>query len=101
MDCSPPDSSVHCILQTRILEWVANSLLQGIFLTQESNLCLLHWQADCLPLSTWVGAAMPSYKLWEFELHLSDHQAKEQSESETAQWRLARAFQLSFLIAKC
>ena len=26
-------------------------LLQGIFLTQESNLCLLHWQADSLPLS--------------------------------------------------
>ena len=23
MDCSPPDSSVHGILQTRILEWVA------------------------------------------------------------------------------
>ena len=26
-------------------------LLQGIFLTQASNLCLLHWQADSLPLS--------------------------------------------------
>ena len=29
-------------------------LLKGIFLTQGSNLCLLHflhWQADCLPLS--------------------------------------------------
>ena len=26
-------------------------LLQGIFLTQESNPCLLHWQADSLPLS--------------------------------------------------
>ena len=25
-------------------------LLQGIFLTQESNLCLLHWQVDSLPL---------------------------------------------------
>ena len=25
-------------------------LLQGIFLTQGSNLCLLHWQADSLPL---------------------------------------------------
>ena len=23
MDCSPPDSSVHVILQARILEWVA------------------------------------------------------------------------------
>ena len=26
-------------------------LLQGIFPTQRSNLCLLHWQADSLPLS--------------------------------------------------
>ena len=26
-------------------------LLQGIFLTQGSNLCLLHWQAGSLPLS--------------------------------------------------
>ena len=26
-------------------------LLQGIFLTQGSNLCLLHWQADSLLLS--------------------------------------------------
>ena len=26
-------------------------LLQGIFLTQGWNLCLLHWQVDSLPLS--------------------------------------------------
>ena len=35
IDCSPPGSSVHGILQARILEWVA--LLQGIFPTQGSN----------------------------------------------------------------
>ena len=29
MDCSPPDSSVHGILQTRILEWVAISFSRG------------------------------------------------------------------------
>ena len=28
-----------------------HTLLQGIFLTQGSKLCLLHWQADSLPLS--------------------------------------------------
>ena len=44
MDGSPPGSSVHEILQARILEWVAISSLQGMFLTQEPNLCLLHWQ---------------------------------------------------------
>ena len=36
MECSPPGSSVHGILQARILEWVA-------FLIQGSNLGLLHW----------------------------------------------------------
>ena len=51
MDCSPPGSSVHGILQARILEWVCHFLLQEIFPTQELNLCLLHWQADSSPLS--------------------------------------------------
>ena len=40
MDYSPPGSSVHGILQARILEWVAIPLLQGIFPTQGSNLAL-------------------------------------------------------------
>ena len=50
MDCSPPGSSVHGILQARALEWVA--ILQGIFPTQGLNpclLCLLHWQVGSLP----------------------------------------------------
>ena len=34
---SLPGSSVHGILQARILEWVAVPLLQGIFPTQGSN----------------------------------------------------------------
>ena len=29
MDCSPPDSSVHGILQARILEWVAMPSSRG------------------------------------------------------------------------
>ena len=33
MDCSPPGSSAHGILQARILEWLP-FFLQGIFLTQ-------------------------------------------------------------------
>ena len=51
MDCDPPGSSVHGILQVRILEWVAMPFLQGIFPTQGLNphfLHLLHWQADSL-----------------------------------------------------
>ena len=50
MDCSLPGSSVHGILQTRILERVAISLMDGschfqdpgIFLTQKSNPGFLH-----------------------------------------------------------
>ena len=31
MDCSPPGSSVHGILQARILDWVAISSSRGSF----------------------------------------------------------------------
>ena len=41
-DCSPPGSSVHGNLQTRILEWVSHSFHQGIFMTQGSNPSLPH-----------------------------------------------------------
>ena len=34
VDYSPPDSSVHGILQARILEWVAMAPLQEIFTSQ-------------------------------------------------------------------
>ena len=55
VNCSPPGSSVHGILQARILGWV---LLQGIFQTHGSNLGLLHCQADSL-LSKPLGSAAP------------------------------------------
>ena len=50
MDCSPPGSSVHGVLQARILEWVAlpssrgsSRILQGSALpSRESNLRLQH-----------------------------------------------------------
>ena len=42
MDSSPPGSSVHGILQPRILEWVAISP------SNPCLLCLLHWQAGSL-----------------------------------------------------
>ena len=47
-DSSPPDSSVHGILQAGIVEGVA------IFPTQRPNSCLLcfqHWQSDSFPQS--------------------------------------------------
>ena len=48
VDCSPPGSSVHGILQARILEWVATSFSRGIFPTQRSNLHLPYRQANSL-----------------------------------------------------
>ena len=42
IDCSPPGSSVHGILQARILEWRTHVLPWGIFPTQGSNRHLLH-----------------------------------------------------------
>ena len=50
MDCSPPGSSVHGILQARTLEWVAISSSRdlpnpGI---EPKSLYLLRWQADSL-----------------------------------------------------
>ena len=42
MDYSLPGSSVHGILQLRMLERVAIHFSRGIFLTQGSNLGLLH-----------------------------------------------------------
>ena len=37
-----PTSSVHEILQARILEWVVTPFSRGVFLTQGSNPGLLH-----------------------------------------------------------
>jgi len=61
MDCSPPGSSVHGISQARILEWVS-ILLQGIFLTERSNLGLLHCRWVFYHLSH-QGSGVSSYSL--------------------------------------
>ena len=53
MNCSPLGSSVNGTFQASILESCCHFLLQGIFPTQGSTLCLLcllHWQVDSLPL---------------------------------------------------
>ena len=54
MDCSPPGSSVHGDTPVKNTGVGCPALLQGIFLTQGSNLYLLHllpWQAGSLPLA--------------------------------------------------
>ena len=42
VDCSLPGSSIHGILQVRVLEWVAFPFSRGSSQTQELNLGLLH-----------------------------------------------------------
>ena len=51
IDCKLPGSSVHGILQARILEWGCHFLLQGICPTQGLNPCLLHCRWIPYPLS--------------------------------------------------
>ena len=51
MDCSPTGSSVHGILQARILRWVAMPFSRGIFQIQESNRGLLHYKQILYHLS--------------------------------------------------
>ena len=51
MDCSLPGSSVHEILQARILEWVAISFSREIFLTHGSNPGLQHCRQTLYTLS--------------------------------------------------
>ena len=53
MNCSPPGSSAHGIFQASILEVGSHSLLQGIFLTQGSNLGLLHCRQILHHCATW------------------------------------------------
>ena len=79
VDCSPPVSSVHGILQARILEWVAmdhrilqntntgvgcHFLLQGIVLTQGSNLGLLHCRQSLDYLLSHQGLQYWSAEWW-------------------------------------
>ena len=52
--CSPPGFSNPCDSPSKNTGVGCHTLLQGIFPTQGSNLhllCLLHWQADSLPLA--------------------------------------------------
>ena len=54
MDCSPPGSSVHGILQARILEWITMPSSRGSSWPRDRThvlLHLLHWQAGSLPLA--------------------------------------------------
>ena len=63
MDCSPPGSPVHGILQARVLEQVAIPFSRGIFPTPGIESWSPAWQADSLPLSH-PGSHV---RLWELD----------------------------------
>ena len=63
MDCSPPGSSVHGIFFSGKNTGVGcHFLLQGIFLIQGSNLCLLHCRQT---LYHWANGAASGLTSWE------------------------------------
>ena len=68
MDRSPPGSSVHGILQVRVLKWVACPSLGHL-----PDLCLLHllnWQVGSLPL---VPPGKPSIQFGTNQMHSIVH----------------------------
>ena len=71
MDYSPPGSSVHEISQGRIPEGkCCHSLLQGIFLNQESKSCLLHCRWILYHGATWEAPGTEKVLIKVF--HLND-----------------------------
>ena len=80
MDCSPPASSVYGILQARMLEWVAISLLQGVFLTQGLNHGPLHCRQTSLPSEPpekpilCTTLQLSKFRVWIFALNMIDSQ---------------------------
>ena len=71
VDCGPPGSSVHGVLQARILEWVATPFFQGVFPTQGLNPSLGHCRQIlyCLsrqgsPSEWWLSAIFISTLRW-------------------------------------
>ena len=60
MDCSPLGSSVRRIFQAKNTGVGCHFLLQGIFPTQGSNLCLLHWQGILYHCTTWEAFSLIS-----------------------------------------
>ena len=60
MNCSPLGSSVHGILQARILEGFAHALLQEILPTQGSNPCLYIYCIGKRALFHWHHLGSPS-----------------------------------------
>ena len=66
-DCKPPVSSVHGIIQARILEWVAVPSSGGSSWHRDQTFfCLPFWEAQSLPLAP---PGKPSALFWDSLVH--------------------------------
>ena len=59
VDCSPLGSSVHGILQARILEWVAISFSRGSFLPRDQTHVSFIGRSSLLHSATWLVRVSP------------------------------------------
>ena len=81
MDCSTPGSSVHGILQARILERVAISHSRGSSQPRDQTCCLLHllyWQTGSLPLRHLGSPANPDVALILYSVHVAVRMLEQQ-----------------------
>ena len=70
MDCSLPGSSIHGILQARILEWVAISFSRESSQPKNRTLGLLHCRQILYRLSSKGGNGDQCLYYWKFQLSL-------------------------------
>ena len=73
MDCSPPGSSVHGILQARVLQWVDFSPpgdLADPGIKPASLMSNLHWQMGSLPLE--LSVTFVKFMFWFQKLQTSN-----------------------------
>ena len=100
MDCSLLDSSVHEILQAKVLDWVAMPSSKGSFQprgkTHTHLLHLRHWQVGSSPL---VPSGKPPsilrYRCSEFRSYVRSTKSKTQAESSL------RYQQKAYLLLSC
>ena len=71
VDCSPPGSSIHGILQARVLEWVAISFSWGSSQPRDQTLCCIvgTYYSFCI----WVVSANSKLQSFSHTLPLGNH----------------------------
>ena len=104
MDCSPPGSSVHGILQARILEWVATAFSRGPSWPRDQTWVFCK-QADSLPseLQESSRRTESTLKNWEGPAHMQisslGHKTRKPGNADPAFWpRLDKAWALQWII---